>query len=121
MWRAKKFAVAVRGIVISVRDHNSFWAHGVVSLLVLSLAALLQVESWRWMAVVFAITLVWTSELLNSALEELVKAIHPQPDARIGRSLDAAAGAVLVASVGAVAIGLLSLGEPLWAWFFAMI
>ncbi len=121
MWRAKKFAVAARGVAVSIRDHNSFWAHGVVSLLVLGLAALLQIETWRWVAVVFAITLVWTAELLNTALEELVKAIHPQPDAHVGRSLDAAAGAVLVASAGAVVIGLLSLGEPLWTWIFATI
>ena len=121
MSRSNKFVVAAKGVAVSARDHNSFWTHLVVSLLVLVIATWLHVELWRWAAVVVAITIVWTAELLNTALEETVKAIHPQPDPGIGRALDAAAGAVLVASVGAIVLGLLSLAGPFLGRISAMI
>ena len=111
----RKFAVAITGITNSVRNHHSFRVHALVSLAVFGVATWLPIAMWRWVALVLAVTLVWTAELLNTSLEELVRAIHPEQDQRVGRALDAAAGGVLVASIGAAAIGLLTLGPPLWA------
>ncbi len=112
-WR-NKFAVAISGVVYSVRHQNSFLVHVPLSIAVLLLGAALRIDAWRWAAVMIAITMVVCAELLNTSIEQLVKALHPDHDDRIGRALDAAAGAVLVASVGAVSIGLIALGLPLW-------
>lgn len=110
----KKFAVAVSGIIYSARHHDSFWVHLPISVAVILLAAWLRVDSWRWVALIAAITSVWSLELFNTAIEDLVRAIHPDHDDRIGRALDASAGAVLVATLGAIAIGLMVLALPLW-------
>lgn len=56
-------------------------------------------------------------EMLNSALETLIDLIHPEYHTVIRHAKDAAAGAVLAASVGALLIGLLLLGPPLIALF----
>lgn len=110
----KKFAVAFAGVVWSVHKHRSFWIHLPISLAVIGVAAWLRVESWRWAAVVAAITIVLSAELMNTSIEQLVKVLHPEQDERIGRALDAAAGAVLVAATGAAVLGLITLGLPLW-------
>jgi len=110
----KKFAVAISGVRWSVRTQSSLWIHLPISLAVVAIAAWLQLETWRWAAVVLAITIVLSAELLNTSIEQLVKALHPEHDEQLGRALDAAAGAVLVAAVGAVVVGLITLGLPLW-------
>ena len=110
----KKFSVAIVGIGRSIRVHKSFWVHSIATILTVVLAIYLRFEAWRWVALLTAITIVWTAELLNTALEELVKAVHPEHDPIIGRSLDAAAGAVLLASLGAAGIGAIIFGPPIW-------
>ena len=111
-WR-KKFAVAISGILWSFRSQCSFWIHLPITAAVIGLAVWLDIEPWRWVAVIFAITIVFSAELLNTSIEQLVQALHPHHDERIGRALDAAAGAVLVASMGAVAVGVVTLGLPI--------
>ena len=110
----KKFAVAISGVAWAARHQNSFRVHLPVAAAAIALSAWLQVEPWRWVAVVLAITIVISAELLNTSLEQLVRVLHPNQHPQIGRALDAAAGAVLIAASGAVAVGLVTLGPPLW-------
>lgn len=74
----------------------------------------LQLEPWRWVALVFAITIVITTEMLNTSIEDLVAVLHPEHDPKIGRVLDVAAGAVLITSIAAITIGLIVFLGPLW-------
>ncbi len=57
--------------------------------------------------VVLAVALVLAAELLNSALEALVDLVSPGLHPLAGRAKDMGAAAVLVASAGAVAVGIL--------------
>lgn len=109
-----KFAVAISGVVWSARTQNSFRIHLPLALAVLGAAAWLRIETWRWVAIVFAITIVLSVELLNTSIEQLVRVLHPQHDEGIKLALDTAAGAVLLAAIGAVIVGLITLGFPLW-------
>jgi diacylglycerol kinase (ATP) len=61
-------------------------------------------DEWRW--VILAIGLVWLAEALNTAIERLANAITIEPNASIGYARDVAAGAVLIATIVASAIGL---------------
>ena len=112
-WVAK-FHVAAQGAMRSIRTQPSFWVHLPLALAVVVVATWLQVEPWRWVALVIVISLVLTAELINTAIEQLVAVLHPAQNERIGHALDAAAAAVLVAAAGAVFVGLLTLGPPLW-------
>ncbi|QDT13267.1 diacylglycerol kinase [Planctomycetes bacterium K23_9] len=111
-WR-NKFAWAIGGALWAFRTQNSFWVHIPITIIVFSLAAFLKVAAWQWTAIVIATMVVFAAELLNTAIEQLVKVVHPEHDPRVGRALDAAAAAVLVTAIGAVAVGLLTLGPPL--------
>ncbi len=50
---------------------------------------------------------VWSAEGANTALELLADHVSPEHQPLIGKSKDAAAGAVLLAAMGAVLIGAL--------------
>ena len=110
---SRKFGVAFSGLFWAIRSQSSFWIHIPIAIAVLVLAAILQVELWRWVVLLLTIAVVFAAELLNSAIELLVKVLHPESDQRIGRALDVSAAGVLVTAIGAVVIGLLTLGQPL--------
>lgn len=73
----------------------------VVAGLVFHLAAL------GWAAIALATAFVLAAELLNTALEAVVDLASPEYHPLAKRAKDVAAAAVLVASVGAVAAGVL--------------
>ncbi len=60
---------------------------------------------------------VWTAEGINTALERLADAVTTDHHQLIGQAKDAAAGAVLIAAIGAATIGLLVMGPHLLAKF----
>lgn len=64
--------------------------------------------------IVLCCALVLSLELVNTALEAVVDLVSPQfhPLAKVAK--DAAAAAVLVASVGALGVGAVLLGPALW-------
>ncbi|WP_153555993.1 diacylglycerol kinase [Roseimaritima sediminicola] len=112
-WIAK-FRYAAGGLRHGLATHSSFAVHIPVAVLVLAVAAWLKLTSWRWAVLVLCIALVVCLELVNTAIERLVQAVHPERDERIGHALDLAAAAVLVAALAAVLVGLIVLLPPLW-------
>ena len=70
----------------------------------------------EWGLVVFAITLVWTAEAVNTAIESVVDLVSPERHPVAGRAKDAAAGAVLAAAIGAALIGACVFGSRIAAW-----
>ena len=67
-----------------------------------------------WAAMVtFSIVLVLGLELVNSAVESIIDFLHPETAPEIKLAKDVAAGAVLVATIGAVVVGLLMLIDTL--------
>ena len=62
-----------------------------------------------------AFALVWTAEIFNTAIEALVDLLSPERRPLAGKVKDLAAGAVLAAALGALAIGAVIFGPKLWA------
>lgn len=67
-------------------------------------------------ALVISAALVLTLEMINSALEYLLDHLHPEQHAAIGAAKDAAAGAVLLASIAALAVGGLMVWDTVGRW-----
>jgi diacylglycerol kinase (ATP) len=67
----------------------------------------------EWCLVVFAIALLWVAEGLNSALERLTDLASPGHHPLAGKAKDIAAGAVMIALVAAVSIGIIIFGPRL--------
>lgn len=109
--RAAGFRDAARGLGHVLRSEPHAQVHAAATVGVVVVCLWLEIEPWRWAAVLLAIGLVWVAELLNSALERLCDAVHPEHHPLIGRAKDAAAGAVLVASLLAAVVGVVVLGS----------
>jgi diacylglycerol kinase (ATP) len=72
---------------------------------------ILSAAEWCW--ITLAIMSVWTAEALNTALELLADVASPEFHPLVEKAKDVAAGAVLLAALGSVIIGLLVLGPHL--------
>lgn len=105
----KKFGDAFRGIAIGVRGQASFGVHLICASGVIAAAALLHARLNEWCLLLLCITLVLTAEMFNSALEYLAKAIDRRENGLLAAALDIASAAVLLAAIGASAVGLIVL------------
>jgi len=105
--RATSFRHAIRGILLVARTQPNAWIHLVATIAVIGAGLLLHVSHGEWIALVFAIGLVWTAEALNTAIEFLADEVSLENRERIGNAKDAGAGGVLLASITSAIIGLI--------------
>ncbi len=68
----------------------------------------------EWCAAMAALALVWIAETLNTAVERLTDLVSPEYHPLAGKVKDVAAGAVLMAMVAAISIGLVVFGPRLF-------
>ena len=105
--RLKSFTYAFNGLkVLFLEEHNS-WIHLFATVCVIIAGVLLKLALLEWVAVAFAVGLVFSGEIFNSAVEDLSDVVCPERDERIKKVKDLAAAAVLVNAITAAAIGLL--------------
>ncbi|MBH5318127.1 diacylglycerol kinase family protein [Paenibacillus sp. GSMTC-2017] len=110
--------LALSGIVFAIRTERHMQFHCVAAVIVISLGTLVSLNIVEWAIICFAITLVISAELVNTAIEQAVNLASPErhPIAKIAK--DVAAGAVLAAVFGSIIVGLLIIGPPLWHLVF---
>lgn len=101
----RKFSLAVAGIRHGMRGQTSFAVHMPIALAVIVLAVALRCPLWQWCALLLCIGLVLAAELANSAIEELAAGLCREHNEHVGRALDIASGAVLVASIVSAMVG----------------
>jgi diacylglycerol kinase (ATP) len=111
--RVASFGHALRGLAELVATQHNAWIHAAATLAACALAALLGISAGEWLAVVLAISSVWTAEALNTAFESLCDVVSPELHPRVRRAKDVAAGAVLVSATGAATVGLIVFGPRL--------
>lgn len=104
--RKQSFGYAINGLCGLYRETNAR-IHAAATVLVIALGAVLGLTPIDWTLLAIAATVVWVAEALNTALEALSDAAVPEHSPQIAVAKDVAAGAVLLASLGAVAVGLL--------------
>lgn len=103
----KSFHYASRGIAIAWRNEQSFRIQITAALLVLLLAVWVRVSIGQAIVLLMLVMLVLTLELINSVLERFVDVFKPRIHPMVEEIKDLMAGAVLIASVGALIVGLL--------------
>jgi diacylglycerol kinase (ATP) len=99
------FAHAFRGIVFALRTQRNLRVHALATLSVIVLGFVLQIERWEWCAILISCGVVWAAELLNTAIECLADRVSMEREDAIRVVKDAAAGAVLAASLAAAVVG----------------
>ena len=103
----KSFSAAFYGIRVSIAGERNLKIHIGVALLVVVFGISVDLSPGDWALVAIAIGLVLAAELMNTAVETLVNLVEPRHNPLAGKAKDIAAGAVLIAAITAVVIGLI--------------
>lgn len=98
---------AFEGIMYAARTQANMRIHLVVAALVLTATLLLRLDRFYVIALIVLIAMVLALELVNTAIEAIVDLLTVAHHPLAKTAKDAAAGAVLIASGAAVAVGYL--------------
>jgi diacylglycerol kinase (ATP) len=105
--RARSFKHALRGIACMLKGQVNARIHAALSLFVVGLGFGVGLSVVEWCFVVTAIAMVWMAEAFNTAIELVCDLASPEFHPLVKLAKDIAAGAVLLAAIGASVIGLL--------------
>jgi diacylglycerol kinase (ATP) len=101
------FNYAFEGIIHVLRTQRNMRIHFVVAIAVIVLALTVAVSRIDLIALLISITFVLIAEMINSAIEGAIDVATTSFDPLAKLAKDVAAGAVLIASLNAVAVGYL--------------
>lgn len=102
------FIYAGRGILYVLRNERNARIHLVFAVLAFISGVLLGLTNAELAAVFFAILLVFLAEVINTAFEKTLDLIDRNHNPQIQIIKDMAAGAVLIAALGAIAVGVVT-------------
>jgi diacylglycerol kinase (ATP) len=103
----ESFNYAVEGIIHVLRTHRNMRIHFLAAAVVLILALWIGVDRIELVVLLLAIAFVLIAEMINSAIEAAIDVATSSFDPLAKLAKDIAAGAVLIASVNAIAVGYL--------------
>ena len=93
-----------------VQTQHNARIHAAATILVVAAGALLRISPAEWVLIALAVVCVWATEALNTSIEFLVDLVSPDLHALAAKAKDVAAGAVLVAAIGSLIVGVLVFG-----------
>lgn len=105
--RIKSFHYAFQGIITFFKYEHNARIHALAALCVVGLGFYMHLSISEWCWISFAIGLVIITEMLNTAVESLTDLASPEIHPLAKKTKDIAAGAVLIATLVAIVIGLL--------------
>ena len=103
----ESFNFAVEGIIHVLRTQRNMRIHFLAAVAVLVAGIAIGISKLELIALLLAIAFVFITEMLNSALEQAIDVATTSFDPLAKLAKDIAAGAVLIATVNAIAIGYL--------------
>ncbi len=106
--RIRSFGFAFKGISTMLGSQANAWIHLLATCVVISAGIFFRLDRGEWVWVILAIMSVWASEALNTAFEYLADVANPTFHPLVEKAKDVAAGAVLIAAMGAATIGVIT-------------
>ncbi|MGM0507685.1 MAG: diacylglycerol kinase [Fusobacteriota bacterium] len=105
----ESFNCAVEGIIETIKNERHMKIHFFVTIFIIIISLLFDITKLELGLILFSISLVWITEIINTAIEALVDMYVQEYHELAKLAKDAAAGAVFVASVNAIIMGYLVL------------
>ncbi len=102
----RSFGFAWKGLVTVTREEQSFRVQLFLAALILALGIIFRIKQWEAVALILVATSVLVLELVNSTLERVVDYMKPRLHHYVEVVKDIMAGAVLLASLGALVAGI---------------
>ena len=116
LWRRRvaSFGHAGRGVWSALRSEVHLRFHALATIAVIGLGVYCHITRLEWALVAVSVACVWATELMNTAIEALTDLASPAYHPLAGKAKDVAAGAVLLAAIGALVVGALVFGPRLF-------
>lgn len=109
------FKNARKGFRLVLKSERNLRIHLIVGSLVIAAAIFLQFDVTKLCMLLFAISLVMVSEMINTAIEfTLDSYYHNKYNKMVGMAKDISAGAVMFASLISVLVGIVLFGNKLF-------
>lgn len=115
--RLQSFKFALKGIRLLFLSETNARIHLAFTFLVIAGGLFFSVSWTEWCLLVLAITMVLCAEGMNTAIEYLTDLVSPNFHELAGKTKDVAAGAVLIAAIGAAVLGCMIFLPKIWAYF----
>ena len=103
----KSVLYAAEGLRTALKQEPNFRLHIATAIIVLFLAIILGFNTFEWLLLLFAISLVIILELVNTAIESLVDLISPEIMDKAKIAKDVSAASVFVAAFVSVLVGII--------------
>ena len=103
----RSFTYAWSGLKACFSSETNFKIHIVSAIVAISLGFLLNISPVEWIALIVCIAFVIAMEMVNTAIEKLCDLVEHDIHPGIKKVKDIAAGAVMMAAIGSLAIGLI--------------
>lgn len=105
--RLNSFKYAFNGLRILFNEEHNARIHLLATLLVIFLGFFYKISNLEWVSILLSIGLVFSMEIINTAIENLADFVSPERNEKIKKVKDLAAAGVLVSAVVALFVGLL--------------
>jgi undecaprenol kinase len=109
------FVYAINGIGHAFYKNRSITIQLIIGAAVIALSLFLKIPWQDLIIILFLCFLVIILEMINTAVEKMIDVLSPKYHKEYGKVKDIMAGAVLLAAVLSVIIGILILWQPLLA------
>lgn len=103
---ARSFSYAWKGIIFAVKHEKNFQVEVTVGAFIIAAMLILPLSGLERALIIFSVALVLALELANTALEKVMDLLKPRIHPYVRVIKDMMAGAVLLTSLAAVAIGI---------------
>lgn len=114
--RLHSFVYAFRGLAVLLKTQHNARIHAIATTLVIAAGLLFRISPTEWCLIGLATACVWVTEALNTSIEFLVDLVSPDHQPLAAKAKDVAAGAVLVAAIGSLVVGIFVFGPKIWDW-----
>ncbi len=105
--RIKSFEYSLAGLAHLLKLEHNARIHVIAAIMVVIAGWLLEISSMEWVAIVICIGFVFTTETLNTSIENICDHLTTDIHPNIKIIKDLASGAVLISAVTAVVVALI--------------
>ena len=121
IYRFESFQYALAGIWHTLKTQRNAQIHITVAVAIFILGLILNLDPIEWAILALTTGFVISIEMLNTVAEAAMDYATTDFNPQVKIVKDVAAGAVLVAAITAVIVGLLILGPPLFQKLFTLL
>lgn len=110
-WKNKNFFEALKnstnGIIYAIKEQKNLKIQILIAVIVVILSIVLQINKMEMLFVCFSISFVIFAEIVNTSIEKTVDLVTEEYNEKAKIAKDIAAGAVVIASINAVIVGII--------------